>query len=138
MHRGEHGLGGGQRRGGRRLSRRHPAYRGAHAWSRLRPTVPSYRVTAAVGLLQPGVAAPDVLPEAVATAEAMTTVEAHDVAVVRGQARVTVRFQADDDQSARRVGWAVLARLDELADISGRSVTRRYGSRWYPVRAQTG
>ena len=98
--------------------------------------MPSYRVAAAIGLLQPGVAAPDVLPQAVATAEAMTTVEAYDVAVVRGQARVTVRFQADDDQTARRVGWAVLARLDELADISGRSVTRRFGSRWYPVRAQ--
>ena len=89
--------------------------------------MPSYRVTAAIGLLQPGVAAPDVLPQAVAVAEAMTTVEAHDVAVVRGQARITVRFQADDDQTARRVGWAVLARLDELADISGRSVTRRFG-----------
>jgi len=95
--------------------------------------VPSYRVSAAVGLLQPGVAAPDVLPEAVETARAMATVEAFDVAVVRGQARVTVRFQADDDQSARRAGWAVLARLDELADISGRSVTRRYGNRWFKV-----
>jgi len=63
--------------------------------------VPSYRVTAAVGLLQPGVAAPDVLPQAVATAEAMTTVEAYDVAVVRGQARVTVlttdAFDEDSD-----------------------------------------
>jgi hypothetical protein len=99
--------------------------------------VPSYRVSAAVGLLQPGVEAPDVLPQAVLVAESFTTVEAFDVSVVRGQARVTVRFEAVDDQTARRVGWAVLARLDELADISGRSVTRRFGSRWYPVRAQT-
>ncbi|MET0788870.1 MAG: hypothetical protein ABWY33_06465 [Cellulomonas sp.] len=99
--------------------------------------MPSYRVSAAVGLLQPGVDAPDVLPAAVEVAESFTTVEAFDVSVVRGQARVTVRFEAVDDQYARRVGWAVLARLDELADISGRSVTRRFGSRWYPVRAQT-
>lgn len=95
--------------------------------------MPSYRVRAAVGLLRPGVAAPDVLPEAVAAAQALTVVEAFDVGVVRGEARVTVRYEADDDQTGRRVGWAVLARLDELADISGRSVTRRYGSRWYGV-----
>jgi len=99
--------------------------------------VPSYRVTANVGLLQPGVDAPGVLPAAVEVAESFTTVEAFDVAVVRGQARVTVRYEAVDDQYARRVGWAVLARLDELAEISGRSVTRRFGSRWYPVRTQT-
>jgi hypothetical protein len=98
--------------------------------------VPSYRVSAAVGLLQPGVDAPDVLPQAVAVAEERTVVEAFDLAVVRGQARVTVRYEAVDDQTARSIGWAVLARLDELADISGRSVTRRFGARWYPVRAQ--
>lgn len=95
--------------------------------------MPSYRARAAVGLLRPGVAAPDVLPQAVDVAQGLTVVEAFDVAVVRGEARVTVRYEADDDQSARRIGWAVLARLDELADISGRSVTRRYGARWYPV-----
>jgi hypothetical protein len=48
---------------------------------------------------------------------------------------VTVRFEADDDPTARQVGWAVLARLDELADISGRRVTRRFGARWLPLRA---
>jgi hypothetical protein len=100
--------------------------------------VPSYRVSAAVGLLRPGVAAPDVLPDAVAVARAQTTVEAFDVQVVGGAARVTVRYEADDDQTARRIGWAVLARLDELAEISGRRVTRRYGSRWHPVEAQRG
>jgi hypothetical protein len=100
--------------------------------------VPSYRVSAAVGLLRPGVEAPEVLPDAVGVARALTTVEAFDVQVVRGAARVTVRFEADDDQTARRIGWAVLARLDELAEISGRRVTRRYGSRWYAVEAQRG
>ena len=38
--------------------------------------MPSYRVTAAIGLLQPGVAAPDVLPQAVATAEGIETAAA--------------------------------------------------------------
>jgi hypothetical protein len=97
--------------------------------------VPSYRVSAAVGLLRPGTQAPDVLPEAVEVAREVVTVEAFDLGVVRGQARVTIRFEAADDASARRAGWAVLARLDELAEISGRSVTRRFGNRWYPVRA---
>lgn len=96
--------------------------------------MPSYRVSAAVGLLRPGTAAADVLPEAVATARELVTVEAFDVAVVRGEARVTVRFEAGDDAAARRAGWAVLARLDELAEIRGRAVTRRFGSRWYPLR----
>lgn len=95
--------------------------------------MPSYRVTATVGLLRPGTQAPDVLPEAVAAARALTTVEAFDVGVVRGQARVTVRFQADDDQAARRVGWAVIERLDELADTTDGHLTRRWGNRWYPA-----
>ena len=95
--------------------------------------MPSYRVRVAVGVLRPGVSAPYVLPQAVAVASAQTEVEAHDVEVVRGEACVTVRYAADDDQTARRIGWAVLARLDELAEISGRSVTRRYGQRWYRI-----
>lgn len=96
--------------------------------------MPSYRVQAFVGLLRPGTSAPDLLPDAVRVAGGMVTVEAHDLAVVRGRARVTIRFQADDDATARRAGWAVLHRLDELAEIEGRSVTRRFGQRWYPVR----
>lgn len=98
--------------------------------------MPSYRVTAAVGLLRPGTSAPDVLPAAVEVARALATVEAHDVGVVRGQARVTVRFEAPGDGEARRVGWAVLERLDELAEISDGRLTRRYGNRWYPPRAR--
>ena len=96
--------------------------------------MPSYRVRAAVGLLQPGTDPADVLPEAVAVAQERVVVEAFDLGVVRGEARVTIRFDAPDDLTARQVGWAVLARLDELADISGRSVTRRFGARWYTLR----
>jgi len=97
--------------------------------------VPSYRVSAAVGLLQPGTQPQDVLPEAVAVARERVVVEAFDLAVVRGEARVTVRYEADDDATARQAGWAVLARLDELADISGRRVTRHWGARWLPLRS---
>ncbi|UZN03905.1 hypothetical protein [Cellulomonas sp. S1-8] len=99
--------------------------------------MPSYRITATVGLLRPGTSAPDVLPQAVATARALTTVEAYDVSVVRGQARVLVRFEADDDPAARRIGWAVLERLDELAETTDGHLTRRYGNRWYPPRRPT-
>lgn len=96
--------------------------------------MPSYRVTSTVGLLRPGTAPQDVLPEAVAVARAMTTVEAHDVGVVRGAARVTVRFEAAGDGEARRIAWAVLSRLDELAETSDGDLTRRYGNRWLPPR----
>ncbi len=96
--------------------------------------MPSYRARAFVGLLRPGVAAPDVLPRAADVARELTDLEAADIEVVRGRARITVRYQAADDQSARTVGWAVLHRLDELAEIEGRAVTRRFGNRWYPLR----
>ncbi|NNH06683.1 hypothetical protein [Cellulomonas fimi] len=98
--------------------------------------MPSYRVRAFVGALRPGTAAPDLLPSAVAFARETVTVESSDVDVVRGRARVTVRFQADDDATARRAGWAVLHHLDERAEIDGRSVTRRFGARWYPVQTR--
>lgn len=96
--------------------------------------MPSYRVRAFVGLLRPGTAAPDLLPDAVAFARTLVVVEASDVEVVRGRARVTVRYQADDDARARQAGWAVLHHLDERAEIEGRTLTRRFGARWYPVR----
>lgn len=95
--------------------------------------MPSYRVRAFVGLLQPGVSAPDLLPDAVAHARTLVTVEAWDLEVVRGRARVTIRYQADDDASARRAGWAVLHHLDERADLQGRQLTRRWGARWHPL-----
>ncbi|GCE78162.1 hypothetical protein [Cellulomonas biazotea] len=96
--------------------------------------MPSYRVTATVGLLRPGTDAAAVLPAAVDAARPLATVEAFDVGVVRGQARVTVRFESDGDGAARRAARAVLERLDELAETEDGSVTRRYGNRWYPLR----
>ncbi|WP_344248797.1 hypothetical protein [Isoptericola hypogeus] len=93
--------------------------------------MPSYRVSLAVGLLQPGVDPADVLPAAADAARELTTVEAYDVGVVRGRARITVRFDAPDDAAAHRVADAVQERVDALADTFGGQLTRRWGNRWH-------
>lgn len=97
--------------------------------------MPSYCVTLAVGLLHPGVDPADVLPSAADAARALTKVEAQDVGVVAGQARVTVRYLAIGDPGARRIAEAVLARTAELAQVSEARVSRRSGSRWLPLGA---
>lgn len=93
--------------------------------------MPSYRVSLAVGLLRPGVDPAVVLPAAADAARALTTVEASDLGVVRGRARVTVRFVADDDSAAHRVADVVRDRVDALAATSDHRLTRRWGNRWY-------
>jgi len=95
--------------------------------------VPSYRVSLAVGLLQPGVDPADVLPAAAAAARELVTVEAFDGGVVRGRARITVRFLAGDDDEAHRVADAVQDRVEVLADTFGGQLTRRWGNRWHPA-----
>jgi hypothetical protein len=95
------------------------------------PHVPSYRVSLAVGILRPGVDPAVVLPAVADAARGLTTVEASDVGVVRGRARVTVRFVADDDAAAHRVADAVRDRVDALAATSDHRLTRRWGNRWY-------
>ncbi|MCB7136074.1 hypothetical protein [Cellulosimicrobium marinum] len=94
----------------------------------------SYRVSLAVGLLRPGADPVAVLPAAVEAARVRTTVEAYDVGVVRGEARVTVRFLADGDDAAREVAGVVVTAVRGLAATSGTSVARRMGARWRPVR----
>jgi hypothetical protein len=96
--------------------------------------VPSYRVRMIVGALQRGVDPAEVLPAAVATARERTAVEAGQVEVVRGQPRLTVRFEAPDDVTAAGVGRAVVARVDEMVVVETSRVTRRFGARWYPMR----
>ena len=95
--------------------------------------MPSYRVTTVVGLLRSGVRPETVLPAAVAAGKELTTVESSDVSVVAGQARVTVRFTADDNVAAGRVADHVCATTGALAELGEVTVTRRYGNRWYPV-----
>ncbi|PFG33167.1 hypothetical protein [Sanguibacter antarcticus] len=96
--------------------------------------MPSFRVTATIGRLARGVAPPDLLPAAAAAARELATVEAFDVAVVSGEARITVRFTADDDAHARRTADHVCATTRALAELQPTGLTRRYGARWSPVR----
>lgn len=95
--------------------------------------MPSYRVTLGVGLLHPGVDPATLLPAAADAARALTKVEAQDVAVVAGEARVVVRYLAADDDVAARVGRRVAHRARELAQVHRASVARRSGPRWIPV-----
>lgn len=95
--------------------------------------MPSYRIRFAVGPLRPGIAPDAVLPAAAGAARERTTVEAYDVAVVRGAARLTVRFLADDDGEAIVVARGVLAAVVPLADAAAPELTRRNGPRWHPV-----
>lgn len=102
-----------------------PAYAGG---------VPSYRVTITIGRLAPGVRPDAVLPAAAEAAAEFATVEASDVAIVRGAARITVRFAEDDDEIALSIGNHVVARTSELAEPLASVVTVRDGGRWIPVR----
>lgn len=98
--------------------------------------MPSYRVTLTVGMLRPGTDPAALLPAAADEAAEHTQVEASDVAVVAGEARITVRFLADDDRAASRIGHEVVMRVDELAELTKPRLTRRYGGRWYPLRSR--
>lgn len=95
--------------------------------------MPSYRVTIVIGLVHRGVQPQEVLPAAVAAGAELTTVESSDVSVVAGQARITVRFLANDDAAAARTAHHICATTGALADLGAVTVTRRYGGRWYPV-----
>jgi hypothetical protein len=95
--------------------------------------VPSYRVTLVVGLLHPGTDPAAVLPAAADAARALARVEAHDLAVVAGEARVHVRYLALGDAGARRVGHRVVERVRDLAEVRRTTVARRDGPRWVPV-----
>ncbi len=96
--------------------------------------MPSYRVRMSVGLLHPGVEPAAVLPAAADAAAALTTVEARDVALVRGEPLVSVRFTADDDGDADHVAFRVAAAVGALAAAGPVRLECRAGARWRPVR----
>ncbi|MPV89255.1 hypothetical protein GB882_11305, partial [Georgenia ruanii] len=87
-----------------------------------------------VGLLHPGVDPAAVLPAAADAAAALTTVEARDVALVRGEPLVSVRFTADDDDDADHVAFRVAAAVAALAGTGHVRLECRAGARWRPVR----
>ena len=93
----------------------------------------SYRVSLVVGLLRPGASPEAVLPAAAAAARERTEVEAYDLGIVSGEARVTVRYLAEDDDEAAETARAVRAAAGSLVEVSGAVFTRRYGPRWHPV-----
>ena len=96
--------------------------------------MPSYRVVMSIGALQPGVRPDAVLPAAARAAAEHTTVEASDLAVVAGTARATVRFTADDGDTALTIGRHVVERTRTVADPVSWLVTERVKGRWLPVR----
>lgn len=97
--------------------------------------MPSFRVTVTIGALRPGVEPEAVMPFAAAAAARSAVVEASDLGVVRGAARIVIRFTADDVSAGWRVGSDVVDRLTEVAEPRAWTVTVRDGGRWYPVSA---
>jgi hypothetical protein len=97
--------------------------------------MPSYRVLLAVGSLRPGVQPDVLLPRAAASAAELTTVEANDIMMVRGEPQLVVRFTGADDEVALHIGAVVESTVGELADVLGGRVARRDGGAWTLVGA---
>ena len=87
-----------------------------------------------IGVLQPGSSPASVLPTAAAAAAELTTVEASDLALVKGSPRVNVRFTADDAQHALAIGRHVIEATRPVADPVSSVVTERVQGNWVAVR----
>lgn len=96
--------------------------------------MPSYRVTMTIGALAPGVNPTQILPTAKAAAAELAVVEAAEVQVVSGQARIVVRFAADDTELAQQIGHHVAAVTTRSAHVDSWLITTRTGTRWNVVR----
>ena len=92
--------------------------------------MPSFRVTLTIGDLRPGTDPRSVLPAAADAARELTVVEASEVNIVAGSARVTVRFSADDAEIARQVGHHIVASTNRVAAVARWAITQRVGGRW--------
>jgi GAF domain-containing protein len=75
-------------------------------------------------------AADAVLPAARAATVELAVLEASDLQVVRGEARIVVRFTADDREIAEQVAAQVAAATSAAAEVTGWRVTERTGGRW--------
>jgi hypothetical protein len=95
--------------------------------------VPSYRFSAAVGALCPGIRAAALLPTLTTDVRTLAVVEASSVDIVRGQARVIIRFTGDDDTDARSIALGIFGLARELAELGSPELDRRVGNRWVPV-----
>ena len=88
----------------------------------------------AIGALRSGVAPDSVLPTAANAAAELTTVEASDLSVVAGSARIIVRFTADDAAAAVRIGRHVVTATQVVAEPLSSAVTERVKGHWDVVR----
>jgi len=95
--------------------------------------MPSYRVTLVVGSLQPGVDPQRILPTAKDAALELAVVEAADVQVVSGQARIVIRFAADEGEIAAQIGQHVASTVSTLASVTRWSITERVRNLWVAV-----
>lgn len=96
--------------------------------------MPDYRVTMTLGGVRPGVASDTILPTAAAAVAEFTMVEASDIAVVSGAARITVRFEAEDAELATQISAHVVGVTHGSVDVVDVTVTERTGARWRTVR----
>lgn len=96
--------------------------------------MPSYRVTLTIGALRPGSSPALVLPKARDAVAELATVEASDVGIVAGVARITVRFTAEAAELALQIGQHAAATTDAVAEVLICKVTERVKGRWYVVR----
>ena len=83
-----------------------------------------------VGALRPGTPPQEVVPTAARSAAALAVVEASGVDVVAGEARITVRFTADDRHSAAAVAQHTVQGTDAAAEVVSWRLTERIGARW--------
>ena len=92
--------------------------------------MPSYRVTMTIGALRPGVSPAQVQPSAEDAAREVAVLESSNVDIVRGEARLAVRFTADDGELALQVARHVVASTGALAAVGHSTVTERDGGTW--------
>lgn len=95
--------------------------------------MPSYRVTLVVGALRAGVNPAGILPAAKAAALELAVVEAADLQVVSGQARIIIRFAADEAMIAGQIGSHVASVVNDSARVEKWSITERVKNLWVPV-----
>ena len=95
--------------------------------------MPDYRVTMTMGAVRAGVAPHTILPTAAAAAGEFTMVEASDIAVVSGAARITIRFEADGEEIAAQIAAHVVGVTHGSVEVVDFRVTERVGGRWRTV-----
>jgi hypothetical protein len=71
-----------------------------------------------------------VLPAARAAAAEVAVLEAADLQIVRGEARIVVRFTADDRELAEQAARHVASGTALAAEVDGWRLTERSGGRW--------